>query len=311
MLSRAQIPETISSQKLLKDLSKEIRHAERFLIALNPPKPERESKRKKKKPVNKDFVDFKIADRVSDTSKIKSPTKEQLAKKEAMLHSKGLTNRPPLKLTLPKPSTIPQTKIGDAVNDLSNSNVPIPVKKIKTLSPKAPTIKKSNTNKTTNTSKISNIKKVPNTKKNSNIKKPNENKKLSKPRKQSPTVIRFKLGDKEVVRRTKDKGNNIYGNFTLDHAVETRKELTWKQTTSVYDFHDGSNESDYSGFTIDEAPKKKKVQKSVNNIKKLKAKLYSNELEKSNNTPKNGIEELLKASVYTLSTTVASKIDVT
>jgi hypothetical protein len=39
-------------------LSKEIRHAERFLNSLNPPKPERESKRKKRKPVNKDFVDF-------------------------------------------------------------------------------------------------------------------------------------------------------------------------------------------------------------------------------------------------------------
>jgi hypothetical protein len=35
-----------------------VRHAERFLNSLNPPKPERESKRKKKKPINKDFVDF-------------------------------------------------------------------------------------------------------------------------------------------------------------------------------------------------------------------------------------------------------------
>jgi len=39
-------------------LSKEIRHAERYLNSLNPPKPERESKRKKRKPINKDFVDF-------------------------------------------------------------------------------------------------------------------------------------------------------------------------------------------------------------------------------------------------------------
>lgn len=43
---------------MLKDLSKEIRHAERYLNSLNPPKPERESKRKKRKPVNKDFVDY-------------------------------------------------------------------------------------------------------------------------------------------------------------------------------------------------------------------------------------------------------------
>jgi hypothetical protein len=38
-----------------------VRHAERFLNSLNPPKPERESKRKKKKPINKDFVDFSQA----------------------------------------------------------------------------------------------------------------------------------------------------------------------------------------------------------------------------------------------------------
>jgi hypothetical protein len=55
---REEIPFSIQSQKLLKDLSKEIRHAERYLNSLNPPKPERESKRKKRKPVNKDFVDF-------------------------------------------------------------------------------------------------------------------------------------------------------------------------------------------------------------------------------------------------------------
>jgi hypothetical protein len=39
-----------------------VRHAERFLNSLNPPKPERESKRKKKKPINKDFVDFSQAE---------------------------------------------------------------------------------------------------------------------------------------------------------------------------------------------------------------------------------------------------------
>ncbi|XP_044740816.1 lysine-specific demethylase 7B-like [Chrysoperla carnea] len=56
--NREMIPDTINSHKLLKDLNKEIRHAERFIMTLNPPKPERESKRKKRKPVNKDFVDY-------------------------------------------------------------------------------------------------------------------------------------------------------------------------------------------------------------------------------------------------------------
>ena len=55
MISRGQIPETINSQKLLKDFSKEIRHAERYLMSLNPPKPERESKRKKKKTIKQRF----------------------------------------------------------------------------------------------------------------------------------------------------------------------------------------------------------------------------------------------------------------
>lgn len=52
------IPSVIDAPKLLKDLSKEIRLAERFINSINPPKPERESKRKKKKPINKDFVDY-------------------------------------------------------------------------------------------------------------------------------------------------------------------------------------------------------------------------------------------------------------
>lgn len=56
--TREQIPHTILPAKLLKDIAKEIRHAERYINSLNPPKPERESKRKRKKPVNKDFVDY-------------------------------------------------------------------------------------------------------------------------------------------------------------------------------------------------------------------------------------------------------------
>ena len=138
--------------------------------------------------------------------------------------------------------------------------------------------------------------------KNSNKKSPSSKKlpgesKNAKHLKQNPSVIRFKLGNKEVIRSTKEKGNNEYGNFTLDQEIETRKELTWKQTTSVYDFHDGSNESDYGGFMIDEAPKKKKASKPPNSPKKVKR--FEPEIEPSI-APKNGIEELLKASAYTL-----------
>jgi hypothetical protein len=52
------IPAGIDSAKLLKDLNKEVRSSERIQNTVNPPKPERESKRRKKKPIDKDFVDI-------------------------------------------------------------------------------------------------------------------------------------------------------------------------------------------------------------------------------------------------------------
>lgn len=75
---REEIPEAIQASKLLKDLSKEIRHAERYLNSLNPPKPERESKRKKRKPVNKDFVDYSSPQSSVLEEKVKAEPKEPL-----------------------------------------------------------------------------------------------------------------------------------------------------------------------------------------------------------------------------------------
>lgn len=63
---REQIPFTINITKLFKDIAKEIRHAERFINHLNPPKPERESKRRRKKPVNKDFVDYSLSPKANN-----------------------------------------------------------------------------------------------------------------------------------------------------------------------------------------------------------------------------------------------------
>ncbi|XP_044574433.1 lysine-specific demethylase PHF2-like [Cotesia glomerata] len=255
-ISRGQIPPSVNSTKLLKELSKEIRHAERFLLALNPPKPERESKRKKRKPINKDFVNFDVADKLSEnafkatlggkTKTENSPTKNPSPIKSC------------LKLTLPKSASYPFNK--SVCSDIMESKVAS----------------------------------------NAVIRKRAKNQQG----KQSPTVIRFKLGDNEVVRSTSDKGN-VFGNFAIDPTIETPKEFTWKQS-SIYDFHDGSNESDCGKFTIDEGPKRKKSCKNNSNKKTKKA---------ANNTanavnddllgevPKNGIEELLKASVYTLSST--------
>ncbi|XP_035721387.1 histone lysine demethylase PHF8-like isoform X2 [Vespa mandarinia] len=253
MISRSQIPDTINSQKLLKDFSKEIRHAERYLISLNPPKPERESKRKKKKPLNKDFVDYDVADKMAENP-FKATLKE--TNKVGTLISDNIpTNRPPLKLTLSKPVMYPYVK-----------NTPMEEKHVN-----------SSTQKRT-----------------------------SKPGKQSPTVIRFKLGNNEVVRSTNDN-INLKNNFPSNHTTVVTKELVWNRT-SVYDFHDGSNESDYGRFTIDESPKRRRNSKS--NTQKRFKRDYDGDVDVLNDMPKNGIEELLKASAYTLGN-APQRLDIT
>lgn len=252
MASRSQIPETISSQKLIKDLSKEIRNAEKYLISLNPPKPERESKRKKKKPLNKDFVNLDSADGIAENrASLALVERESAREKSKALSPDGVAgnSRPPLKLTLPKPATYPYFRTSSCATSEDAA--------------------KQTPHQST---------------------------------RQTNTVIRFKLGDKELVRSAGDK-LDLYGNFSMDHSVQTQKEFTWKQT-SVYDFHDGSNESDFGGFTIDEAPKKKKPAgaKPASALKKTR-KVGENQLERlASDAPKNGIEELLKASAYTLGT---------
>ncbi|XP_076276880.1 histone lysine demethylase PHF8 isoform X3 [Lasioglossum baleicum] len=245
MISRGQIPETINSQKLLKDFSKEIRHAERYLISLNPPKPERESKRKKKKPLNKDFVDYDVADRMVDNP-FKTTLKET-NKVETTIVESLPSGRPPLKLTLPKPIMYPYMKTqGQSLEEKPSG--------------------------------------------------PPNSKRSSKPGKQSPTVIRFKLGNNEVVRSTHDT-IKVYNNLPSGHPLESTKDLTWKQT-SIYDFHDGSNESDYGRLTVDESPKRKRTPKT--NAQKRVKRDYDGDVDILNDVPKNGIEELLKASAYTL-----------
>lgn len=258
MISRSQIPDTINSQKLLKDFSKEIRHAERYLISLNPPKPERESKRKKKKPLNKDFVDYDVADKMAENP-FKATLKET-NKVGTLINDNMSTNRPPLKLTLSKPVMYQPY--------------------VKNTSMEEKHVNSSNQKRT------------------------------SKPGKQSPTVIRFKLGNNEVVRSTNDN-INVKNNFPPNHnaaSVVTTKELAWNRT-SVYDFHDGSNESDYGRFTIDESPKRRRNSKS-NAQKRFKRGDYDGDVDILNDMPKNGIEELLKASAYTLGN-APQRLDIT
>ncbi|XP_069693669.1 lysine-specific demethylase 7B-like isoform X2 [Periplaneta americana] len=235
---REEIPLSIQSQKLLKDLSKEVRHAERFLNSLNPPKPERESKRKKRKPVNKDFVDFSQPQSLEEPVSMKEPLKLTL---KAVNKSQPPTPRPPLKLTLPKPATYPYSTnaFGAKINDSTDVDNAV-----------------LSENKLTRRSIDNHVK----------LKEEEDDIKLPKPEcpvfgeeatafLKSETVLKLKLGAKNSGR----------------------------STDSVYDFHD---ESDEDNLMIDELPKKRRHVLEPFSSLKLP------------NTPKNGIEELLKASGY-------------
>ncbi|VEN33490.1 unnamed protein product [Callosobruchus maculatus] len=103
MSVREQIPISLNIPKLLKDMGKEIRHAERYINHLNPPKPERESKRKRKKPVNKDFVDYPLSPKSTQefATIVDMPPPAKYPKQV----------QSPLKLTLPKPLLYPYNQM--------------------------------------------------------------------------------------------------------------------------------------------------------------------------------------------------------
>ncbi|CAH1103341.1 unnamed protein product [Psylliodes chrysocephalus] len=109
---REQIPVTINVPKLIKDIGKEIRHAERYIIQLNPPKPERESKRKRKKPVNKDFVDYSLLPK--GTSQDFMPLNELPPPPATPIK---YSRQSSLKLTLPKPAMYPYERSGTSADD--------------------------------------------------------------------------------------------------------------------------------------------------------------------------------------------------
>ncbi|XP_021927667.1 lysine-specific demethylase 7B-like [Zootermopsis nevadensis] len=258
-IRREEIPISIQSQKLLKDLSKEVRHAERFLNSLNPPKPERESKRKKKKPINKDFVDFSQAQSMEEPVIIKEPLK--LTLKAFSKNTAPIAPHPPLKLTLPKPATYPYST--NAISAKINSSTEVDSAVL-------------SENKLIRRSIDNHVK----------LKEEEDDIKLSVFGEQttgflkSGTVVRFKLGAKDSSRQTSD---------------------------SVYDFHD---ESDNDSLIIDELPKKQRHALESFSSLKLPS-LYLNgrsepnseldvagEVDVVSDAPKNGIEELLKASGY-------------
>ena len=86
--------EEIDCIAILKDLSKEVKTAEKISLKINPPKPERESnRRRKKKSLDDDFID------ISDPSSLylydwdhkKSQSRKQVKKKDPALPAKART----------------------------------------------------------------------------------------------------------------------------------------------------------------------------------------------------------------------------
>ncbi|XP_060515940.1 histone lysine demethylase PHF8-like [Cylas formicarius] len=104
---REQIPPHINIPKLLKDLGKEIRHAERIINHLNPPKPERESKRKRRKPVNKDFVDYSMSPKALTSDYLPSIQQQNIT---PIMKYPKINPNPNIKLTIPKPVTFPYVR---------------------------------------------------------------------------------------------------------------------------------------------------------------------------------------------------------
>ncbi|KAK3856195.1 hypothetical protein Pcinc_037467 [Petrolisthes cinctipes] len=112
------IPPGINQHKLFKDLQREIRCAEKQVIALNPPKPERESKRRKKKVLAEDFIDYtnltsfnnvleeRLPDRKVKVLKVNSP-QVCVEITEGELTELTEDQQRTLKLTLPKTATYP------------------------------------------------------------------------------------------------------------------------------------------------------------------------------------------------------------
>ncbi|XP_071439259.1 histone lysine demethylase PHF8-like [Hetaerina americana] len=276
---KEEIPKDIDPYKLLKDLNKEIRHAERFINSLNPPKPERESKRKKRKPANEDFVDitqsfaFRGFDEFIEKRILKSNVKSPAKKRDQVQQIKEKP-KSPIKLTLTKPSVL-SSEPGAAVNYTVSQKI----KKIN------PTVINGNQDS------------------------------LRKPWSVSlDSSLHLKI--KSKVKRTK-----ITSSLPSKEKAVVRKKLESvpernMANYSIYDFHD---DSDGDSLMIDENPGKIRRQGTIDSFTSNKHKSpnffvvngdsehvpeleVAGEVDVVSDTPKNGIEELLKASVFTSET---------
>ena len=293
------IPSVVDSHKLLKELAKEIRFTERYYNQLNPPKPERESKRKKRKPVNKDFVDFSsLRDEPSCRNSPKSVLKKETPgqpptlklllpksysnldivrdcsvdskvfedeppKKEMLDCDDTTVSRPPLKLTLPKTSVMFPCEPNPALPQHSNIFLQPDKYLMHDIKPSNTTSSPKIRKKSASTSEKFKVEEKPY---------------FDEIAHQGGTVLRFKRSSKDAV----DKKAN--------------------QSDSVYDFHEDSDED---CLKIDENPKKgSRPHHNVNAASQMfpHNMEVAGEVDVVTDTPKNGIEELLKASCYTQET---------
>ncbi|XP_046405533.1 histone lysine demethylase PHF8-like isoform X2 [Ischnura elegans] len=272
------IPLAIDAHKLLKELNKEIRHAERFINSLNPPKPERESKRKKRKPANEDFVDItqSIAltgfDEFIDKGLLKSNLKSPVKKKEPIQLVKEKP-KSPIKLTLTKPP-LSHHSPGAAISYTVTPKIKKPENVTLSEIP-------DSLGKPWSVSLDSNLHLKIKTK----VKRPKITSSLA-PKEKEKNMARKKLEN-----------------------VPERSPANY----SIYDFHD---DSDGDSLMIDENPGKIRRQTQVDSFSSSKQKSphffvvngesehvpemeVAGEVDVVSDIPKNGIEELLKASVLT------------
>ena len=324
-----EIPATVNNHKLLKDLSKEIRYTERYYNQLWPPKPERESKRQKKKPVDKDFVDFSALKdeqmRLSPKSSRKDlssgpshpPLKILLPKDkfesalagtlasvsnslfktestDSQDSSDSSSSRLRLKLTLPKPSLYPYSSVpspGSLNSPMSSSRASLkePASSTMVMTLKMPP--QSNTSphhiSQHNTKWSKQSSKNPRAEARKNLQLGHqvilENPSTPSSLHRGGTILRFKFGPKESTSENKQI-------VTSDN--------------DVYDFHDSDEDN---RLLIDEKPNSKKSKNQFStNITDMNAEVFGGDMEVAgevdvvSDAPKNGIEELLKASCYTL-----------
>ncbi|XP_034250698.1 histone lysine demethylase PHF8-like isoform X2 [Thrips palmi] len=312
-----EVPATVDTHKLLKELSKEIRNTERHFNHLWPPKPERESKRQKKKPIDKDFVDFSSLKDEQMKISPKSPKKEApnvtpikvllskdkfdselagtLASVSGSLCKTECTDNQDsndstklrLKLTLPKPNIYPYSNAPSL--DSSSPYIPTTSPGSPHQMPSSPNVlnvknpRQKSTSKrnkqTVNSPKVEVIK-------NEHLQKDQvtlQNSSTPSAQLKGGTILRFKFGPK--------------GSSVVNKQVPLID-------NDIYDFHDSDEDN---RLFIDEKVGNRKSKNLFNvNINDINPEIFGADMEVAgevdvvSDTPKNGIEELLKASCYTV-----------